>query len=395
MADSAPIQSLHLLSEMKFLPWIKHTFSREGWCSEYIIINRKLRHQHRQIEPHLCEVSGDEYGIRYILRSASGADFLFHHFLDNIKAEIIVRMQQPVIHCWCFYGAEIYQQTPLFRDRLYGKATVQKLKFFPEIRFRYELRALYYRFVKRERTPLQSLQLALPRIDYILWYIRTEINFIQQTIQLPPFLFFQYFQLDDVLPPHETWVYKTHKKILIGNSATIENNHFDVLAALRKVQLNDYEITLPLTYGQFSRYKKAVKREFTEVLGTKVTFVEKHIPLEKYYDELKKHRTAIFLHHRQQGLGNIFYLLYIGAKVYLSNQSIIYTWLRENDIQVFSFEDEFITDFNNQDIGLTDEQALKNRELLRRVLDNASNEIAFDQWEKRIRDNRKISSDTA
>ncbi len=389
MADKDPIHALHLFSDQKILPWIKLTFEREGWFSEFIIINRHTKHQQKETDHQTWEVSSDSGGIDYILRKAEQADILFYHLLDNIKAEIAIRMIKPKIQCWCFYGTEVYQQTPIFKKKLYGPFTTKKMIRFPEIRFRYELRAMYYRFIRRESTPYNTLQQAIPKIDFILWYIEKEINYIKQHMQLPPFQFFQHFRLNDVLPPNESFIYSDQKKILVGNSATIENNHFDILAVLSQLEMKDYKITVPLTYGQFNRYKKNLKQEFTKCFGVNVHFMEEHMPIAAYYDELKRHGTAIFLHQRQQGLGNIFYLIYIGTKVYLSGKSIIYTWLRENNIDVFCFEDEFDTDFRLEQITLTEEQGQNNRQLLRKLLDTKQNESTFNLLEELIDHQRK------
>lgn len=388
-ADKDTIHALHLFSDKKILPWIKETFLRKGWFSEFIIINRQAKHQQKETGHQTWEVSGDKDGIDFILGKAEQADILFYHLLDNIKAEIAIRMVQPKIQCWSFYGTEVYQQTPIFKKKLYGPVTSRKMIRFPEIRFRYELRAMYYRFIRRESTPYDTLQRAIPKIDFILWYIEKEINFIQQHMQLPPFLFFQHFRLNDVLPLNESFIYRDQKKILVGNSATIENNHFDILGVLSKLEMKAYTITVPLTYGQFGRYKKSIKQEFTKCFGANVHFIEEHMPIATYYDELKKHGTAIFLHQRQQGLGNIFYLIYIGTKVYLSGKSIIYSWLRENSIDVFCFEDEFDNDFRQHQITLTEEQGLKNRHFLRTLLDTTQNENTFMLWEKSIDHQRK------
>ncbi len=393
MSAKETINSVHLLSDVKFLPWIKRTFSLRGWSSYYILLNHKEKKVYKDLEVDTMEVSSDSFGESIIIEKLRSFDIAFHYLLNNTKAEIISKSGDDLIHCWCFYGAEIYQQTNLFRSSIYGPQTRKMFWTLPEKRFRYELRKWYYSIWKREPSPISSLRQSISKIYAILWYVEEEMELINQKIKLPPWKFFQFFSFDDIIPAGTGNTDVKSKKILIGNSATIENNHADVLPLLTAISDKDYSFSLPLTYGQFSRYKSQIKSKYKRKLGERVTFLEGHLSLEEYYSFLQKHPTAVFLHYRQQGLGNILYLLYTGTKVYLSQHNVVYRWLKKNGVEVFIFEVDFLKDVQTQQLTLDPEMIVHNQVKIRDLLDHQRNDITISELETEVnlRKKRKVN----
>jgi hypothetical protein len=391
MPDTPAIQALHLFSDKKFIPWVKQTFQVSHWHSHFIIINVKSKNSQVVIDDDTIEVSGDAFGQNLILEKLKGIDIAFHYFLDNIKANIVFQDVSNTLHCWCFYGAEIYQQTSRFRKELYGPVTKQLLWTFPEIKFRYDLRKYFY-FLQLKTPPITSLLRAIPKIHNILWYVEEEMNRIKERIPLPAWKFFQFFSFPDIIPTGTGSTNKQNKKILVGNSATIENNHADVLNAIKECTNDQYSYSLPLTYGQFPRYKARIKTLFKRALGERVKFVEDHMALQEYYLFLLRHPTAVFLHYRQQGLGNILYLLYVGTKVYLSRKNVVTEWLTRNQIKVYIFEEEFARDIQQDNLVLDDATASMNRNGIMALLDHNRNEQTLKALEAEVLMNREMNS---
>ena len=389
MSVQETIHSVHLLSDKKFLPWIQQTFSREGWTSFYIILNPQLKNTCRPLDDITLEVSTDSFGESMIVQKLKTFDIAFHYLLDNTKAEIISKTATDLVHCWCFYGAEIYQQTNLFRNALYGPQTKKMLWSLPEKRFRYEFRKWYYTIVKRKPSPISSLKKAIESIYALLWYVEEEMEMINKRIKLPPWKFFQFFSFEDIIPPGSVQTDVHSKKILIGNSATIENNHADILPLLTEISDPAYSFSIPLTYGQFARYKTKIKAAYKIKLGERVTFLETHMALTEYYSFLQLHPTAIFLHYRQQGLGNILFLLYSGTKVYLSRRNVVYDWLKKNEIEVFIFEEDFLKDVQVQRLTLDPEMIAYNQRKVRILLDHQRNEVTIKEIEAEIYSRKK------
>jgi hypothetical protein len=384
MNETKAIQAIHILSERKFLPWVKSLFNRPGWTCLYVILQINKNNHFNKISDIEIEVSVDGHGINQVLPLINRSDIAIYYFLDYTKAELISRSSPHVLNCWYFFGADIYQQTNFFKKHLYGPETKKLLRLLPEARFRYHFRKWYYRLMRMKSTPMKTLERSIPKIDFILWYIEDEIEMLRKRIDLPPWLYLQFFRFSDIIPDEKTTTDKTSKKILIGNSATLENNHLDVLHTLKRLNTGEYQWTLPMTYGQFSRYRIQLKSAFTKAFGKNTVYLETHLPLNEYYELLNRHPTAIFLHYRQQGLGNIFYLLYNGTKVYLSNRNIIFHWLKKHGISAYSFEDEFERDFIDKHLVLTEEESRNNKLKIKELLMHDLNEKTFTVLESNI-----------
>ncbi|MGB3078882.1 MAG: TDP-N-acetylfucosamine:lipid II N-acetylfucosaminyltransferase [Saprospiraceae bacterium] len=244
---------------------------------------------------------------------------------------------------------------------------------------------MYYQIILRENSPFENFRKAIPRIRNILWYVEDEIKIITSKIQLPPWIFLQFFTFNNIIPDERVATNRDSRKVLIGNSATIENNHFDVLNVLTKLNPFVQTYSLPMTYGQYKRYKSKVKKVFSAKLNEKVFFLEKHLSLDEYYSFINQHPTAIFLHYRQQGLGNILYLIYNGTKVYLSERNTIYHWLKRNGIMVFNFEEDFISDYNNNNLLIDLYWSNSNREQIKKLLTENQNETSMQLIETDIK----------
>ena len=273
------IKAVHIFTDSKFILWVKSSFALHGWESTFIVLQPASSNAAHAGSDVIVTIMDHDWK-RKVLNIIDTSHIVFHYFLDNHKASLILNSSGRAIHCWCFYGAEIYQQTPLFRDMLYGPVTRLYLRLLPEIKYRVMLRAWYFRILRREKPPVELLQQAIKKIRGILWYVPEEIAFINSRIKLPPWYNFQFFSFSDIIPDPEARCQPINKKILIGNSATIENNHLDVLDALQKAQNSTYSVSLPMTYGLFPRYKSLVKRKFSMVLKERVFFLENHLPLE-------------------------------------------------------------------------------------------------------------------
>jgi len=128
---------------------------------------------------------------------------------------------------------------------------------------------------------------------------------------------------------------------------------------------------------------------YTRKLGERVTFLEEHLTLKEYYSLLQKHPTAIFLHYRQQGLGNILYLLYTGTKVYLSHHNVVYQWLKKNGVEVFIFEEDFLKDAEAQWLTLEPETIGHNQRKIRELLEHQKNDLTIAALEEEVYSRKK------
>lgn len=352
------VKIVHLINQDGlFLAWVKQIFDREGITNEFVVINSKGDNNLNENGDFHCDLSNA--GKHFALNIIDKNEIAIHYFLDYTKSELILKSNENVKHFWYFFGADVYQQLNVFRKNLYGAETRKWMRFSFSYRFRLQLRAFKYLFLNGKYTPKQNLLKSIERVNKILWYIEDEINWINTKVKTPEFEFFKFFKFKDVIPFDKGSVDTSLKNILIGNSATIENNHLDVLAAFRRYQINDYSISLPMAYGEPKKYKATVKQEFSDFFGSNFYSQEGKLSLGDYYRWLNGFPTAIMLHYRQQALGNIFYLIANGTKVYLSEKNVLLAWFLKNDVKVFCFEKQFAKDHLEKNVTLE----LNDREL--------------------------------
>lgn len=112
-------------------------------------------------------------------------------------------------------------------------------------------------------------------------------------------------------------------KIIVGNSATVTNQHFEVLDLLAKFKDENIRIYLPLNYGtgDFSAYAEKVIDYAKAIYGDKVEPLRQQLPGEEYLRFLGRMDVGIFNNNRQQAMGNISQLILCGSKVYLRSDT--------------------------------------------------------------------------
>jgi hypothetical protein len=74
-------------------------------------------------------------------------------------------------------------------------------------------------------------------------------------------------------------------------------------------------------------------------------------------------------------MGNIFEFINSGTKIYLSNHNVIYQWLKDLGLKIFTIE-EFASDLESDNLELSSED--KKRNIL--ILNNFSSHFSEEQF---------------
>lgn len=129
------------------------------------------------------------------------------------------------------------------------------------------------------------------------------------------------------------------KSILLGNSSTATNNHFEVLDMLAKSEIQR-TIILPLSYGD-KNYAKLVKEYINDdpKLFSKCQVLDNFMPLAEYNTIINDCGFVIMNHVRQQALGNIVAMMYRGSKVFLREESVLYKYFKSMSAYVYSVQE--------------------------------------------------------
>lgn len=122
-----------------------------------------------------------------------------------------------------------------------------------------------------------------------------------------------------------TKAHKTYDEvnIIVGNSATITNQHKEALDVLSKFKNEKIKIFLPLSYGtgEFEPYADSVIQYAKSIFGDKVVPVRHKMAGDEYLEFLSQMDVGVFNNNRQQAMGNISQLVLFGTKVYIRSDT--------------------------------------------------------------------------
>lgn len=125
-------------------------------------------------------------------------------------------------------------------------------------------------------------------------------------------------------------------QVLVGNSADVSNNHEEILHMLTPYRDEKMHVYIILSYGGNKSYIDYLINLGYEIFGDKFFPVTTPMNPLEYANFLNRMDVGLMNHQRQQGLGNILALLYLGKKVYLRNDVTSFQYLTNHDISIFN-----------------------------------------------------------
>ncbi|AYM89676.1 hypothetical protein D9980_03270 [Serratia sp. 3ACOL1] len=161
----------------------------------------------------------------------------------------------------------------------------------------------------------------------------------------------------------------TRENILVGNSATITNNHLEIFDILKKIDLQERKLIVPLNYGDMD-YGFRIQQVANEILGRNADVLADFMPLEEYMEKISSCGFVIMNHVRQQGVGNIISMIYMGAKVFLREENPTFNFLRNKGVMIFSVQ-ELERDSLLLSSSLTSCEVIENRVIIEGIWSNA------------------------
>ena len=133
---------------------------------------------------------------------------------------------------------------------------------------------------------------------------------------------------------------KNINRIIVGNSATVENHHIEVFKMLEHLKNENIEIVSPLSYGNME-YAKIVEYEGKKIFGNKFKAIKNFMGTEEYLNLLASCSVGIFNNDRQQAMGNINRLFKLNKKLYLRKGTSM-----EKDYKKFGLKFYYTEDLN-------------------------------------------------
>lgn len=130
----------------------------------------------------------------------------------------------------------------------------------------------------------------------------------------------------------------TGDNILVGNSASPENNHLEALTLISRVGIGTRRVIVPLSYGD-SVYGDHIERAGRKLFGEQFAPLRGFMPLSDYSALVSSCSVVVMGHRRQQGLGNVARATWQGAYVFLDHRNSIVPYFRSAGIPVSTLDD--------------------------------------------------------
>ena len=156
------------------------------------------------------------------------------------------------------------------------------------------------------------------------------------------------------------------RDILIGNSASFENNHLELFELLAgSFDLEDRKLVTPLSYGN-PWYAEKVIAEGNHLFGDQFVPLTDFLPKEQYIEILDSCGYVFMNHLRQQALGNICIMMLKGAKIYLNPVNPLYAWFIEKGAFIESIDCSILRfpQYSKALRSLSDGQIQANRQII-------------------------------
>ncbi len=295
---------------------------------------------------------------------------VFFHALNFQKQRLVNLIDDKIVKVWFIWGYDFYQSWGLINNKLYETKTrnflytkwyyYKKKIIFNEFSF-----WLFSKFKYRKQflpkkannildnNYLTKFYKATQKIDIVVPVVPTEYSLVKKIGVNPMFAPFTYGCLEDILGYKIEDNVLKEKNVLIGNSASPTNNHVDVFKKISKFNFKNRKIYVPLNYSGSKEYINFVKEKGYHYFGDNFKPILDFMPLEEYNKLISSCSVAIFNHVRQQAVGNIITLGYLGAKIFLNKKSPVFGYYKSIGIKVYCVS-EINDNILNSNLSLED-----------------------------------------
>jgi dTDP-N-acetylfucosamine:lipid II N-acetylfucosaminyltransferase len=335
-----------------FLRFLERNFD----ISSSIIIFRKKRNNNFSYSQDLkSRILYSDNNLRFFLILISvlkKSSRIFFHQLPYGRALFVLNLFRNHLSkaTWIIWGADLY---------VYKEGNETLLKSVYEF-----LRKRIIRKITRFATLIPGEYELASKI------YNTEAAFIRVTY--PPPLDFLHFP--------GTLDYSTLKEeasILIGNSGNPSNNHLEIFSKLKPLKDSNIRIFCPLSYSGDPVYINSVINSGHEIFGNKFIPLLNLIEPAKYLEIIRNIDIAIMNHDRQQGIGNIFPLLYFGKKVFLRSNTTTFHYLADIGCRIFDILS--VDTFNESLLSVENIDMIGNQEIIGKLLSEKNCIIMWQQ----------------
>jgi len=302
---------------------------------------------------------------------------------EFVKYDLIII--HSLIPAWLKTLSKISKETPLvwlgwgydYYDLIYSSRNEMLLPLTQKAMRKQAIRSgVLTRLIRlaKRRLNTQKKKKLISQISFFAPVLASEYSIVKEKFaskNFPKHISWNYGNLEDMLLNGLLDSQTNGAAILVGNSASAENNHIDTFSLLTSMGVGKRKIISPLSYGD-DAYRDLVIKYGKSLLGDNFEPITEFMPLSQYMATLRACGFVIMNHVRQQAVGNIVIMLYMGAKVFLRAECPTYSSLHEQGAVIYTVQ-ELEKNPGLLDEALDDTSILKNRKILEK---NWSKEVS-------------------
>lgn len=247
---------------------------------------------------------------RLLARQVRAADLLVVHGMTPLFAKALRAVRPECVVVWVGWGFDYYR---LLEDQLGGLLLDKTARLEPEV--------TRSRDRPKPRKPLPIVSVAA-RIDAFsvnpseVDLLRAVLPALRATYHALPS-----FTVEDIFDRGAALM--AGPDILVGNSASLSNNHLEAFDMLLPLVGSDRRLVVPLSYGN-TRYAERVAQAGSERFAERFVPLRTWMPIEAYNEQMRSCGFVVMNHRRQKAVGTIGAALYKGAKVFLRPENPLF-----------------------------------------------------------------------
>lgn len=359
---------LHIAQDEKFIKAAHYLFNQAfPGENRFIIIkpsaNPPLRFLSKDFSADYLVVSPSI--VSDLVEICKNYKVVIFHGVNDLKGALFLQSPHKEKFMGFIYGGEIYNSSISGNEYLGDKSKMLKDKLDrPNLT---SVLKEIYRKIRYRKTRHLFEDVNMKDVFYrmnIFGFINegTHEKFVNKGIMNPSSktVTFSYYPLDFVVENND--LRASGPNILLGNSASVYNNHLEALDILKQLNLCDRKVISPLSYGS-QKYADAVERYGRKCLNGNFLAVRNFMPLEQYNELISSCGFVFMNHYRSEAMGNIITSLYLGAKVFL-NETDPYNFFKNMGCHIFLVKKELCSNGTSPFTPLTPEQVEHNRKML-------------------------------
>src|SRR5690554_5320331 len=325
---------LHVATDDKFLDHAVPVFEKVyPGANDVFVFAAKTPLKYVKLKPDHIETKRSSFFYKKAKlgqNTYSKYDLVIFHSLESSTYPELVNIPKETPTIWLGWGFDYYlellHEMPLYLERtqdLYRRLAGATLK-----RRAVALAKKFIRLVLHRNSKVRAVE----KVTVFSPVLPEEYDMVKSSRKwrhFPKFASWNYGTMEDNLIKGFEGEVVTGNAILVGNSATYTGNHAEAFDLLHKLGVNDREVVAPLSYGdpQLAKELTSLGQEyFSDNFEPLMDFM----PVQEYVAIIKKCGYVIMNHVRQQAVGNIVIMLYLGARVFVRQENPVYDFFKNS-----------------------------------------------------------------